>query len=125
MPQDLLAQALAKVGKIKDDYERGRMLEELNPYLPQTMVMEQLEVIRSFKEPYQQSRAMANLVNRFNFNEIQFPLWKEFLRAFSCQERSFLLGYIPKLAPGILILGGEKSFVNCAQAIQDVCSQWA
>ncbi len=124
LSQDLLAKAFIEDGKIKDSSKRARMLAASLSHLSQEMLLEYLEVIRSFKDPYQQSTAMQKLVKEFDFAEIQFSLWKEFLHTFSSQERSFLLQNIPQLAPGILILGGKRSFGDCAKAIQDVCSQW-
>jgi hypothetical protein len=81
LPADLLSKALARAGSIRDDFERGSVLEDLAPYLPQTLLTEAIRIARTVSYLPHRVEIMTELASHVPPQERQVLLGEALISA--------------------------------------------
>lgn len=124
--EDVLLEALAAVRASRDDEHRAKVLENLVPHLPASLLGKALAAAKTIEDENWRTKtiaAMAPKLVKLSPDDL-YPLWQETLSILTRSTRSELLTGLSALVPVIVILGGQEAVRETFRAVQDVCRWW-
>ncbi|NEO69075.1 NB-ARC domain-containing protein [Moorena sp. SIO3H5] len=113
LPPVFLGQALDCAKAIQNRSWRANALGGLEPYLPEVLLPEALNVVR-----------LDNLLKKLNPSLVDFSDWQQLLNCLASLTRPQFLKHLPQLAPLIIELGGVEALRETVAAVEDVSRWW-
>lgn len=123
----VINKALEIARSMKNETTHTFVLQDLVPYLPESLLPEALSDILAMEIYTYPARVLATLapmLAQLSPGEL-YPLWRNALHRLATRTRTAALEGLSALTPVLLKLGGQSAVVNTAKTIKQVEEWWS